>query len=513
METGNKKHKETSLYIRQNRITPAEIEMSHGQAKSQIKEQVLNAYLNFYSDSMENKPNGSQKTLIKFSLLTLSVVILGGALLFFTQDSDKSENVVATILKAAITYQEGDVEVMLEDGRWVDLGSESTLEEGDSFRIVGEGKGILTLDDGSAVRLASDTTINLTSMDPKNIVITNEAGEVYTRVDKSDRTFVVKTADATYTSLGTAYKTVNKTDKKGVYVYESKVEVKPTNIDKVIVNEGEKYFLNEEKQTIAYEDVVDAFSTFNKEKDKEEFGAEAATFTNLEKQKIEQDKTAKDKEKTETPAPQPTPAPANASISLGGNADANAGGISLNWVPSNVDTSQGFKVVFSKTNSNPTFGIDEAIYINDSNARNTFIKKSDGNTYYFRVCRYTGNGCDTYSNVMAITAPGTQKQTGGQAQAPVSTVSAISLSQYAENKVGWTMNGTASQGVKVVWSKNSGPTYPVRSGDNAYYNGETGNSYQYLDAFSGAGTYYVRVCEYTGSGCNVYSNEIAIQLK
>ncbi|MCA9387107.1 FecR domain-containing protein [Candidatus Dojkabacteria bacterium] len=514
METGNKNHKETSLYIRQNRISPAEVEMSSGQAKSRIKEEVLDAYLNYYSSNM--KSNGLN--YFKISLFSLAVVVFAATLAFFLDTYKSNTNtptLVATDLKAAVTYTEGDVEVMLEDGRWVDLGDQETLEQGDSFRVVGEGKGILTLDDGSAIRLASNTTINLTSLDAMDIVITNEGGEVYTRMDKSERSFTVETADATYTSLGTAYKTVQTSDKKGVYVYESKVEVKPTNVDKVVVNEGEKYFLNQEKQAITYEDTTDSFSKFNKEQDKQEFGSEAKVFTNLENQKMEQEKNAAEESQIKQEAQEQNQVQvqqnASGSISLGGHADASAGGIYLNWVPSNLDVSQGFKVVFSKSNSSPMFGVDSAKYYSDAGTRSAFIPFADGKTYHFRVCRYTGNGCDTYSNTMTITAPGTAKS-GSGSEGQVSGVNSISLKSTGGGNVMWAANGYSKQGFKVVWSLVSNPTYPNRSTDKYIYLSDPSSSSASVYQFDGPGTYYVRVCEYLGGSCGAYSNQITVEL-
>jgi peptidoglycan hydrolase-like protein with peptidoglycan-binding domain len=79
-------------------------------------------------------------------------------------------------------------------------------------------------------------------------------------------------------------------------------------------------------------------------------------------------------------------------------------------------------------------------------------------------------------------------------------------------KVRWGIDGYLKNGLKIVWSKTSGPTYPPRSTDSALFtNGESMK--QELSAFDGAGTYYVRICEYLENGtCGVYSNETKVQL-
>lgn len=93
-----------------------------------------------------------------------------------------------------------------------------------------------------------------------------------------------------------------------------------------------------------------------------------------------------------------------------------------------------------------------------------------------------------------------------------SVVNSISLSVDSNNKLNWITNGYSKNGFKVVWSKNSGPTYPLRDGDQYHYYTDPSYKYDYVEAFSGTGTYYVRVCEYLGGKCGVYSNEVSISL-
>lgn len=94
-----------------------------------------------------------------------------------------------------------------------------------------------------------------------------------------------------------------------------------------------------------------------------------------------------------------------------------------------------------------------------------------------------------------------------------SNVSSISLKLGSEsNKIEWSIDGYSKQGFKVVWSKNQGPTYPTRNGDKYHYYDNPSYKYDSLEAFSGAGAYYVRVCEYLGGKCGIYSNEIKINL-
>ena len=58
----------------------------------------------------------------------------------------------------------------------------------------------------------------------------------------------------------------------------------------------------------------------------------------------------------------------------------------------------------------------------------------------------------------------------------------------------------------------SGPTYPTRSTDKYKYHSDPSTYLSSVYAFDGDGTYYVRVCEYLGGSCGVYSNEIELNL-
>jgi hypothetical protein len=95
---------------------------------------------------------------------------------------------------------------------------------------------------------------------------------------------------------------------------------------------------------------------------------------------------------------------------------------------------------------------------------------------------------------------------------PTSKVSTITLSGTSA-VVGWVPNGVSQYGYKIVWSKESNPSYPPRSVDSVEYSGEKYSGKVQIKAVSGSGAYYVRVCEYLNNGaCGTYSNELSVQL-
>lgn len=71
-------------------------------------------------------------------------------------------------------------------------------------------------------------------------------------------------------------------------------------------------------------------------------------------------------------------------------------------------------------------------------------------------------------------------------------------------KLVWSANGLAGEGYKVIWSKTPAKAYP---GDK-----KTGAVMGYektLGPFIPEITWYLRVCEWTGTGCGIYSNELS----
>ena len=165
----------------------------------------------------------------------------------------------------------------------------------------------------------------------------------------------------------------------------------------------------------------------------------------------------------------------------------------------------GFKIVWSKS-SKPTYPTgerDKYVYLSEPNSRSTSLDAFNGaGTYYVRVCEYLGSACGVYSNEIQISL-GNSNDT--------EPVSLISVSGSGSS-VSWSVDGYSKNGFKIVWSKNSKPTYPTREGDKYIYLSEPSSRSTNLDAFDGSGKYYVRVCEYLGGACGVYSSEIQVSL-
>ena len=447
--------------------------------------------------------------------MALGGVVVGlifgiGYSVFITRTQDVEEPEVAVVQEEApvstiggeIAFVEGTVEYK-DNGalEWSIADPGVPVMEGSVIRIRQNGRAIVNLDDGSAVRINSRSQVTFSSMDSRNIMITNDQGEIYTRVAKLDRLFTVNTDNAEYLSLGTAFKTINSDASEGVVVYESKVEV---NGDKV-VEEGQSVYVKtdgeiEENVIIELEKdklLEDEFVEWNKKQD-ELLGEELGFLGEEEKEepKDEPEDEVEEKKpepKVEEPVVKEEPkAPVNpASISLSSVSSSKSGQFTVKWSTSNLDASKGFKVVYNKSGS-PKYGVDKSSYISSSSQTSASVSNLEGGTYYVRVCKYTGSGCENYSNEKSVVV---------ESKPEIVKVDSISLSYDGSNKLTWqTGNGSIGHGFKVVLNSDGSPTYPE-------------NSIQYTESQSKeiSESGYYRICAWNGSGgCDAYSNEIHV---
>ena len=589
-------------FFEENKFDSTPNEVNNTEFKESLREQVLQEYLTFEEKpKMDTQPKVSffsrHAILLSASLLCL-VTIIAAVVIFLIPSINKS-----TVIRGEIAYTEGNVFYKTQTTEWVKAKKDIVLEQGDSLMVSGVGRSILNLDDGSSIRLSEDTTVTLTSMDPQHIVITNEKGDVYSRVMKADRLFDVVANGVIYRSLGTAYKTSclnyiadntpidldedNIVTVNSVEVYESKVRILGlTDNNEIVVEQGNKYYVvNMNEPDIAAKVIEvnladiksDEFVMWNKEQDEKVqafksqmgilFDIKAPTLNLASPMDGEETQSetilvsgstdadtkitvntvdvtnnngsfsylftlvpgangikviAEDPsgnksvrnltvKYTSTVTPSititstkaPTSAP-TAKITLNGTKVSN--GVSFTWNVVGLDVSKGFKLVKSLS-ANPVYPGNDYEYLTNQNQRNYTWEIKDGKTYHFRICQYNGSGtCLVYSNDITVQAP---------SSGPSNPVTGISLSTTGPTSVSWSVTGgIAPNGFKVVWSKTSGPTYPLRGSDTYYFaSGTTSGSYSEINPFNGYGTYYIRVCAYengTGGECKPYSNEVTI---
>lgn len=219
----------------------------------------------------------------------------------------------------------------------------------------------------------------------------------------------------------------------------------------------------------------------------------------------------------------PTPTPSDASLTISGVDDLGGGRAVIHWAATgNFPT--GYIVVYSDTNQSPTFPVNTYNYTGDPNARSAMVTVEVGKIYYVRVCRYTNNTCDVYSNlgVFALQNVAPTSYPNSPSYYPTATSSSIaynsngdvissssSLAITSMNAtdtgkaiIRWTASGTFSKGFAIVFSTSY--TKPFVGGYPYYVVGDSAARSAYVDGTPGSTVYY-RICRYTGTTCDIYS--------
>src|SRR3989338_8895888 len=101
------------------------------------------------------------KNKVGLIVLILAVVLVGGAIVYKLDEISKLMNkpaqtdppseAAAAAAGAKLAYIEGAVEYKKPDGQWLRAEVGTDLAQGDSIEVVGVGKAIVNLDDGSAI--------------------------------------------------------------------------------------------------------------------------------------------------------------------------------------------------------------------------------------------------------------------------------------------------------------------------------------------------------------------------
>lgn len=436
------------------------------------------------------------RRLVIGSIAGLVLVGLGVAGYVLTRPDAEPEQVAivqeVARLGIAVTVIDGTANYSTNGVDWMKLTTETELKESDSILTDSASRVVLTLDDGSALRLSESTSATLASLLPENVQIINNSGQVYSRVVASDRVFMVSIEDTDYRALGTAFNTINTETNKGVQVLQSSVSVDGLEAP---VEEGKQFYkahaTNALKETITDVSVDElkssSFMIWNLEQD--------------EKTEAFKDKLGylqKMKETTPvTPVPEVLSTP---QVKLSGSVSDK--GAVLKWSLSGVSAPDGFKIVRTKKSATPTYGQDDAKFV-EASARSYTWGVGEGGLYNYRICVYVPKNktCTPYSNTIKLESPEILPE-----QPVQGTVNLLLTGSVAS----WTDTGTAPHGWKLLVSTNTSPTY---GGDNAktYYTEVSPKTIEDL----AAGTYYVRVCKYTATskidnGCTNYSNELTL---
>jgi len=97
------------------------------------------------------------------------------------------------------------------------------------------------------------------------------------------------------------------------------------------------------------------------------------------------------------------PIKSDSSIIITNIKETSSGQALLSWTATGT-FSTGFRIYYSSYIKVPSIGSEKSEYaIPDGTNRSAYVTGTPGTTYYYRICSYTGSGCDFYSNIYTFT--------------------------------------------------------------------------------------------------------------
>lgn len=237
---------------------------------------------------------------------------------------------------------------------------------------------------------------------------------------------------------------------------------------------------------------------------------------------------------TETPMPPPPAASGNeppqatpdARINITAIQQIGPGQAIVNW-DGIGEFPSGFNVVWTKEERRPVSPQDDGAYSSDPNSRAAMFAGEPGYVYIVRVCRYTGDGCDVYSDTAFFNfrryapTPTPNRTATARALTPIAVgggggggggTSATAAPKFAiisitdagglKARMVWTSDTNPARGFRIYYSTSS--KEPKLGSDSYFSIADDDERQAYVDGKAGT-TYYYRVCKFTGSGCSEYT--------
>ncbi|PKO01161.1 MAG: hypothetical protein CVU42_01570 [Chloroflexi bacterium HGW-Chloroflexi-4] len=180
--------------------------------------------------------------------------------------------------------------------------------------------------------------------------------------------------------------------------------------------------------------------------------------------------------------------------------NATEGSIDLDWTATGTFTN-GFKVLYSTSQSTPTYENASLLAISDGSTRTATVVGSENTHYYLRVCKFTGSGCGVYSNIVEFTTQTTDV--------------VLSKDGVTPDTYNWSLPGgdaDNADGYKLFWAEND--STPVwTSGLSTQESATASLRTLTLASPLSSGNYIVRLCVYSaasGGSCTAYSNTLEV---
>jgi len=453
----------------------------------------------FFRKFTFKKLKGQKRSIALAAALSFILIISGIFALAFDKttttqtdeiaSSEVEELETAEPLMATVTLSSGVIEYKT-DGIWTDVTENLEIFTGMTLKTTGAAsKAIITLEDGSEIRLGADTEIKLETLTVARVVVVQDDGHVYNRVVPSEgRSYVVQTENAQFQSVGTAFQTIASGDEEAVEVYQSSVRETTTNIraeegDKLTVKNFSDPNKDEKVEKIDIEQLKDnTFITWNRELDlqNETFKASLGFLSDYD-----------------GPSVSVTEPAAGAALDV--ESDTTEGTVQIKG-----NTEKNAKLTVQSKSQAGSSPID--VVVGDDGNFVTPVLNAPLGTSVFEFVATDKVGNKATTNISYTF----RKQTVVQEQGIALSVNDDDPDELVFE---WGLAGmTTPDGVKLVYSKNTNPTYDE---DSSKYISSGSSTTLDTNKLKSGETYYFRVCRYddVNDKCDVYSNQVSVEIE
>ena len=448
------------------------------------------------------QPNKSSKrSLLSIELIALGVIVLIAIIVYgsdlfsvnrFSPTISSTPSISqSTILSATLAQSEGTVEIYKTDDTgnqaWVRVDNLSSLKQGDSLRTKTGAKALVTIEDGSVIRLNENTEITLTSLKSTLVIVTQTTGETYHRVDiNPTRQYLVITGDVEIKALGTIFnvKTISPEETE-VKVIKNSVEVVSADQSQLTqAASGEKVTaVSAETGNTQVKSIIRG----------EEFDTPWFAYLVTEELKDVTD--------------------------LGIFTSEKAPALEITQPTNGLTTTDSTVSIKGATSLNATVKVNDVVVAINGGVFEKVVDLVVGSNQ-FTVKAYAPSGAKT---VVSLTVNRTNPgpiPTGTPTPTPIRdfTITSVSSPKAGQATVNWKFEGyDLGKGFKVTFSKNSNPEYPTRDSDFATLVDNSARTVTFEGAgLTEGGTFHVRVCRYieitTGSYCDLYTADTTVSV-
>lgn len=369
-----------------------------------------------------------------------------------------------------------------------EINNGSTLPIGDTFETFGESRATISFGNSGSIRLEENAQVQILESDDNTITVRQIRGQVYHRIETDKISYAVESLNTRFTSANAIFN-INadtKNNRLDIALLHNEIDAQITKdgipVSTVTIKQGTQ-------GSIKPSQPIKDITQFN-EIDIETFLEDNEWLTWNYNQDLENNLTSGILTNSDLPK----------EIIL--NARLEKDTVYLDWKLDEGTANNGYRVVMSTENEDPTYPEDTNHFISNNEALSDTWKNLKKGKYHFRVGLYDGKGAILkYSNNVTI-----------DTENPIDS-GAIEFSGEGNDtsaELNWSVTEIDSiDGYYIVSSDSKNPSYPADSYEKV---SATDTSYSWKNLESKK-TYHFRLCVIVNDNCAVYSDNLEISLQ